>query len=84
MEVVDLGTRFQVDVDPQSRESAVSVTEGLVDLHLGSRGTERTVRPLEAGYAARFDAFGRIVEITQGSDSPPKDATRIMAHWNLA
>lgn len=86
MEVVDLGTRFEVSVDPQSLESNVSVIEGLVDLHLGSRGAERTIRPLEAGYAARVDASGRIVEITTESGSSPEvytDSTRLLAHWTF-
>ena len=86
MEVVDLGTRFEVSVDPQSRESKVSVIEGLVDLHLGSRGAERMIRPLEAGYAARVDAFGKIVEITNGSGTRPKSETsdvRLLAHWTF-
>ena len=82
MEVVDLGTRFEVEVDPQSRESNVQVTEGLVDLHLGSRGADRTIRPLEAGYAARVDAYGQIVEITSGS-SPSKPSADLLAHWKL-
>lgn len=86
MEVVDLGTRFEVTVDPQSCESNVAVVEGLVDLHLGSRGTERTIRPLEAGYVARVDAFGKIVEITNGSGIRPEsetDDTRLLAHWTF-
>lgn len=86
MEVVDLGTRFEVSVDPQTLESNVSVIEGLVDLHLGSRGADRTIRPLEAGYAARVDASGRIVEITTGSGNDPEnesDASRLLAHWTF-
>ncbi len=84
MEVVDLGTRFEVSVDPQSHESKVTVIEGLVDLHLGSRGADRTIRPLEAGYAARVDEFGKIVEIK--SDYNPdlvEDGVRILAHWTF-
>ena len=38
MEVVDLGTRFELSVDRDSNEAHVSVTEGLVDLHLGGEG----------------------------------------------
>ena len=86
MEVVDLGTRFEIRVDPQSRESNVSVIEGLVDLHLGSHGTERMIRPLEAGYAARVDASGKIIEITNGSETRPTSETddaRILAHWTF-
>lgn len=86
MEIVDLGTRFEVSVDAQSRESKVSVIEGLVDLHLGSRGADRMIRPLQAGYAARVDAFGKIVEMTNGSvslrNAQANDA-RIVAHWTF-
>ena len=86
MEVVDLGTRFEVGVDPQSGESQVSVLEGLVDLHLGSRGAERTIQPLEAGRAARVDAFGTLVEITEGP-SPAEGRVQgtpgVLAHWPL-
>ena len=86
MEVVDLGTRFGVSVDPQSRESKVSVIEGLVDLHLGSRGAERMIRPLEAGYAARVDVSGKIVDISSASGNDAAsdtDNTRLLAHWTF-
>lgn len=86
MEVVDLGTRFEVSVDLQSRESKVSVIEGLVDLYLGSPGAERMIRPLEAGYAARIDAIGKIVEITNRSKTRPESEApdaRILAHWTF-
>lgn len=82
MEVVDLGTRFEVEVDPQSRESNVLVTEGLVDLHLGSRGADRTIRALEAGYAARVDGYGEILEIT-GVGSGTKPSAGLLAHWKF-
>jgi len=85
MEVVDLGTTFEVGVDPQSREANVSVIEGLVDLHLGSRGVERMIRPLEAGYAARVDASGTIIEITDGNplNHNHQISPQILAHWNF-
>ncbi len=86
MEVVDLGTKFEISVNAQSHESKVSVIEGLVDLHLGSRGAERMIRPLEAGYAARVDASGRIIEITNGSRGrtvPVGDNAQLLAHWTF-
>ena len=86
MEVVDLGTSFEVSVDARSHESKVSVIEGLVDLHLGSRGAERTIQPLEAGYAARVDASGRIVEITNGQGIhavPGANEAQLLAHWTF-
>ncbi len=83
LEVVDLGTRFEVEVDLDSQESNISVLEGLVDLHLGSPGTAREIRPLEAGYHARVSAFGEIIEFTQTSDrASPKNA-RLIGHWTL-
>ena len=86
MEVVDLGTRFELGVDAASGESVVEVTEGLVDLHLGSRGTQREIRPLEAGFSARFNASGGLVEITESGPSLNKasDAeARLLAHWTF-
>lgn len=86
VEVVDLGTKFEIEVDRLSRESNVLVSEGLVDLHLGSRGSDRLIRPLGAGYAARVDAFGEIVEIVSNSDLPrdtqPNEA-HILGHWTF-
>lgn len=86
MEIVDLGTRFQVSVDAQSHESKVAVLEGLVDLHLGSRGADRIIRPLEAGCAAHVDASGRIIEITSGaaaSTATDDRTARLLAHWTF-
>jgi len=83
LRVVDLGTRFEVTVDLDSQESNISVLEGLVDLHLGSPGTTRKIRPLEAGYHARVNAFGEIIEFTQTSDRTRKEAARLTGHWPL-
>ncbi len=83
LEVVDLGTRFEVIVDLDSQESNISVLEGLVDLHLGSPGTAREIRPLEAGYHARVNASGEIIEFTQTRDQAPKEAARLIGHWTL-
>ncbi len=83
LEVVDLGTRFEVEVDLDSQESNISVLEGLVDLHLGSPGTAREIRPLEAGYHARVNAFGEIIEFTQTRDQAPKEAALLIGHWTL-
>ena len=81
MEVVDLGTRFTVGVDRESRESKVSVIEGLVDLHLGSRGTDRTIRPLEAGHEAHIDPHGKIVDFMDGSRL--RSPIQLVGHWPL-
>ncbi len=83
LEIVDLGTRFEVEVDLDSRESNISVLEGLVDLHLGSPGTAREIRPLEAGHHARVNAFGEVVEFTQTSDQEDTEDARLIGHWTL-
>lgn len=83
MEVVDLGTRFELAVDVDSRESDVSVSEGLVDLHLGSRGTARRIQPLEAGFAARVDAAGEIIVLEQLQDARPTEAAGLLGHWTF-
>ena len=86
MEVVDLGTRFEITVDRQSRESSVTVIEGMVDLHLGSRGVQRTIRPLEAGSAVRVEASGKIIDTDSHSavrSKPRTDNSRILAHWTF-
>ena len=88
MEVVDLGTRFDVQVDPESQESMVAVTEGLVDLHLGSRGTQRRIQPLEAGWQAQVDDSGEIVNLEKSPGQPLPVAespteSPLMAHWRL-
>lgn len=87
MEVVDLGTRFEVGVDPNTQESNVSVIEGLVDLHLGSRGAERSIRPLEAGFAATVNGSGEIVEIRKHLNSPAEsrqpNESQLLAHWTF-
>lgn len=83
LEVVDLGTRFEVEVDLDSQESNISVLEGLVDLHLGSPGTAREIRPLEAGYHARVNAFGEIIEFTQTNDQASPKSARLIGHWPL-
>ncbi len=81
----DLGTRFEVEVDHQTRESNISVIEGLVDLHLGSRGAERTIRRLEAGFPGLVNAFGKIVEISNGVGASVAEVrdSEILAHWKL-
>jgi len=83
MEVVDLGTRFEFKRDPETGESNVEVTEGLVDLHLGSRGTARIIRPLEAGFTARVDGSGEIVKISKREKTDAQSGPEILAHWKF-
>jgi len=86
MEVVDLGTRFEIHVDAKSHESKVSVIEGLVDLHLGSRGANRIIQSLEAGCAALVDETGRIIEIRNNAAVDPARTganAQLLAHWTF-
>lgn len=82
MEVVDLGTRFELEVDQETRESVVSVSEGLVDLHLGTPGTQRRIQPLEAGFSAQVDAVGDILTVQKTQVEKPV-VPRLVAHWKL-
>ena len=83
MEVVDLGTRFELNVDAYSGESVVDVTEGLVDLHLGSRGTQRKIQPLEAGWKAEVDHAGTIVNMVEREAGARQGGEVLLAHWKL-
>lgn len=83
MEVVDLGTRFEMNVDPGSGNSEVKVTEGLVDLHLGSRGTQRQIQPLQAGWEAEVDGGGNIVNMEAEPEKGMRADAALLAHWKL-
>jgi hypothetical protein len=87
MEVVDLGTRFEIDVDQDSGTSNVTVTEGLVDLHLGSRGTQRRIEPLEAGWKAEVNASGEILKLEEQPRErlvvKPGIDSHLLAHWKF-
>lgn len=87
VEVVDLGTVFDLEVDLESGISRVEVEEGLVDLHLGSRGSERQIQPLEAGWQAQVDGAGEIVRLESpgsrvGTDEGERESS-LLAHWRL-
>ena len=83
MEVVDLGTRFGLKVDFDSGESVVEVTEGLVDLHLGSRGTQRQIQPLEAGWKAEVDGTGNILTMEARPRVMRRGQEALLARWQL-
>lgn len=87
MEIVDLGTRFELSVDRDSQEANVAVIEGLVDMHLGSRGTQRTIQPVVAGFTAKVDASGRIVKLEEQQNGRSPQGldmqSHILAHWKL-
>lgn len=81
VEVVDLGTRFEVSVDRTSGMADVTVSEGLVDLKLGSPGVARVVQPVTEGQSARVDATGTIVEVRS---LPAVGSVRMMSPGLLA
>ena len=83
MEVVDLGTRFELSIDSNSK-ATVKVSEGLVDLHLGGNGTPRQIQPLPAGQEAEVNAVGQILSI-EGTPSDPGFGigSGLLAHWQL-
>ncbi len=84
MEVVDLGTRFDLSVDPNSSATSVSVTEGLVNLHLGGEGTPRRIQPLPAGLQARVNESGEILSIDgKPLNSELGTGSGLLAHWTL-
>jgi len=84
MEVVDLGTRFEMSVDPASKEAEVNVTEGLVDLHLGGEGTPRRIRSLTAGLTARVDAAGEVISVDgERLNLGVEGSSGLLAHWPL-
>jgi len=84
MEVVDLGTRFEMTVDQDTSAVAVEVTEGLVDLHIGDEQMRRRIHPLPAGKSAFVDATGKVVRIAgEAIDPTYRSASRLLAHWRL-
>jgi hypothetical protein len=86
MEVVDLGTRFELSVDRSTQEAQVAVSEGLVDLHLGNKGPNQKIQSLKAGQTAGVSSAGTLASLN-GRPYQPKPAQRIdshvLAHWKL-
>ncbi|MGQ0633685.1 MAG: LamG-like jellyroll fold domain-containing protein [Planctomycetaceae bacterium] len=84
MEVVDLGTRFNLKIDRNSGEAAVEVVEGLVDLHLDGEGALRRIQSLPAGRSAVVSTGGEVVSITgEPIDPRHQNTSRLLAHWKL-
>ncbi len=84
MEVVDLGTRFEMTVDQDTRAVAVEVTEGLVDLHIGDEQMRQRIQPLPAEQSAFVDATGKVVKIAgEAIDPKYRSASSLLAHWRL-
>lgn len=78
MEVVDLGTEFDLSVDQQSGSAEIGVREGLVDLHLSNAGGANRIQSLAAGESAAVDPSGRLTAIQGGTREP-----LLLAHWPL-
>lgn len=84
MEVVDLGTRFNMTIDQNSGEAEVEVIEGLVDLYLDGEGTSNRIQSLPAGRSAVVNAKGEVVRIEgEALDPQPQDTSALLAHWKL-
>jgi len=83
MEVVDLGTRFRLRVDPKNK-AEVQVDEGLVELHLGGGGTPRKIQTLPAGLRANISADGELLSL-EGAPLDPAFARNagLLARWKL-
>ncbi len=78
MEVVDLGTEFDLSISQQSGAAKIDVLEGLVDLHLFNAGGGNRIQSLSTGQSAGVDGSGKITEI-KGDKLDP----RLLAHWRL-
>ncbi|MCM8527136.1 MAG: FecR domain-containing protein [Lentisphaeraceae bacterium] len=79
MDVVDLGTKFSLKIDPNDGESKVDVTEGLVNLHLKSPTEDKKLQSLSAGSKANLDSNGKLLSVEGESDTKPN----LIAHWTF-
>jgi hypothetical protein len=78
MEVVDLGTEFDLSVSQQSGAADIDVLEGLVDLHLSNAGGANRIQSLGTGQSAAVDASGKITAVKGAKLGP-----LLLAHWRL-
>lgn len=79
MDVVDLGTRFSLRIDPGDGESKVDVTEGLVNLHLKSPTENKKLQSLSAGSKANLDSNGNLLSVEGESNAK----VNLLAHWTF-
>ncbi|MCM8541613.1 MAG: FecR domain-containing protein [Lentisphaeraceae bacterium] len=79
MDVVDLGTKFSLKIDPNDGESKVDVTEGLVNLHLKSPTEDKKLQSLSAGSKANLDSHGNLLSVEGETNSKPT----LLAHWTF-
>ena len=77
MDVVDLGTKFSLSINPEDGESKVNVTEGLVNLHLKSPSEEKRLQSLAAGSKANLDSNGKLLSV-EGESKPS-----LLAHYTF-
>lgn len=75
MDIVDLGTKFSIDIDPTDGGSKVNVTEGLVDLHLKVNDQKES---LYAGAEAQVDSKGKMVSLNS-----PRNVPVLFSHWDF-
>lgn len=79
MDVVDLGTKFTLKIDPNDGESKVDVTEGLVNLHLKSPTEDKKLQSLSAGSNANLDSNGNLLSVEGETNTKPT----LLAHWTF-
>ena len=84
MEVVDLGTQFNLSINEETGEADVEVVEGLVDLHLNGEENSSQIQSLVAGRSAVISSEGEVVHLG-GKALDPKhgDSTGLLAHWPM-
>ena len=83
MDVVDLGTRFSMQVDQESSQADVSVSEGRVDLHLGNAGRNTGIYPLLGGQTASIGTGGDILEMPERGVGGDLQPVGLLAHWSF-
>lgn len=84
MEVVDLGTRFNLTISQETGEADVEVVEGLVDLHLNGGANSSRIQSLTAGRSAVVNQNGEVVRLGGGTlDSDDEATDGLLAHWPM-
>jgi hypothetical protein len=83
MDVVDLGTRFSMQVDQESGQADVSVSEGRVDLHLGNAGRNTGIYTLQGGQTASIGTGGDILEMPGRGFEDDLQPVGPLAHWSF-
>lgn len=83
MQVVDLGTRFSMQVDGDSGQADVSVSEGEVDLHVGNAGHNASIQSLTEGQSASIGTAGEILEMLGRTIEGDEKSVGLLARWSF-